>query len=294
MKTLKICIIIFSIFITLTLPAKSLIAITGNFSIDMGILDYGFKSIRDQSSKSIDKITVPKIQSYINFLNHKNYQFTIGYSYDYILQSVTYGGFTLIRKNYKIGSGLSLGFYNNLPLNFIPGAYGLIEITPIPAIKLSVYGYSSIFLKRLFSLESVSTDFDQNVLDFALYYRTDYVTVGLKYNSRYLYKSVSSGYINNSYHDYQFDIKTDLKNSIINSDTVIGGSDSIYKTSSINNRLIQIYIDETVLILIKSLELNIGGRINILSFTLKDSKSTSPPKLPYFNFHAGINVKFGE
>lgn len=294
MKTIKIFRIIFPIFIILALPAKSLMATTGNFSIDMGFLDYGFKSIRNQSSKSIDKITVPKIHSYINFLNHKNYQFTIGYSYDYILQSVTYGGFTLIKKNYKIGSGLSLGFYNNLPLNLIPGAYGLIEITPTPAIKLSVYGYSSIFLKRLFSLESVSIDFDQNVLDFALYYQTDYVTVGLKYNSRYLYKSVSSGYINNSYHDYQFDIKTDLKNSIINLDTVIGGSDSIYKTSSINNRLIQIYIDETVLALIKSLELNIGGRINILSFTLKDSKSTSPPNLPYFNFHAGINVKFGE
>ncbi len=294
MKTIKIFRIIFPIFIILALPAKSLMATTGNFSIDMGFLDYGFKSIRNQSSKSIDKITVPKIHSYINFLNHKNYQFTIGYSYDYILQSVTYGGFTLIKKNYKIGSGISLGFYNNLPLNLIPGAYGLIEITPTPAIKLSVYGYSSIFLKRLFSLESVSIDFDQNVLDFALYYQTDYVTVGLKYNSRYLYKSVSSGYINNSYHDYQFDIKTDLKNSIINLDTVIGGSDSIYKTSSINNRLIQIYIDETVLALIKSLELNIGGRINILSFTLKDSKSTSPPNLPYFNFHAGINVKFGE
>ena len=269
-------------------------AITGNFTVNMRLLNYGFKSTRNEASKSIDKITIPEFKTNIDFLNAKKYQFSLGYRNDYILQSIAYGGITLIKKNFKIGSGLSLGFYNELPLKFIPGAYGLIELTPIKKIKISIYGYSSIFLKRLFSLESATSDFDQNILNCALFYLTDYVDVGIKYNTSGLYKLLSSGFINNSLHDYQFEIKTELKNSIINSDTTIGGSDSIYKTNSIYNRLIQIYVDETVIMDLKSFNIAVGSRVNILSFTLKDIKSTSPPKLPYFNFYTGINYKFGK
>ena len=276
-------------------PFNKAIAFVRDFSINLGLWDYGFKSIRNENSKSIDKIIIPVVNGNINFSNENGFQYTFGYKYNYILQSTAYSGFSIIKKNLKIGSGISLGFYNELPIKLLPGAYGLVETTPIKTIKISFYGYSSIFLKRLFSLESITTDFDQNILNFGLYYQTDYVSVGLKYNSMYLYKSISSSsYIKNTFHDYQFEIKTDLKNSVINSNTIIGGNDSLYKSPSINNRLIQIYIDETIIISLKSLDINLGSKINILSFALKDIKSTSPPKLPYFNIHGGISYHFGK
>ncbi len=261
-------------------------------STETGIFSYGFKVNHRENSISIDKITIPYLQ--INLLKKvRRSALEFGYNYSYITQSNISLGYGINTGHISFTAGFSSGFFNNIGTKITPGCYLRIKLIPLDHIYLYSYLHTSFYLNKIFSLRSISYNFDQNILKSGIFYYDSDLSIGFLYSSINLYKLSGSSAVNDSKTDYQLIIETTVDRSWINSTTVLGGTKSTFKKGSLNLALLELYIDETFILKLKKITLTPGIKINILNFTLKDLKSADPPSVPNFSFHLGTILEFG-
>ncbi len=287
--------ILLLIFVIIALPLTSAFPLSGSTILaEAGIFSYGLKTERTSNNLKLDSIPIPYVKTSFETKISKKGTLEINYSYNYIIQSILSFGYRFNFDTTTITIGASTGFFNNINTKISPGFYFNSKIIPFKHICLDIYGHSSFFIKKFFSLKSVSYNFDQNILYTGLYYFDNTITFGFIYRRNNIYKISGSVKTDNTLTDYQLKIKTNVKDSWINSETILGGNISHFSETGIKLSFLQFYIDQTLFIKIKNFTIIPGIRANILNFTLKDLKSTNPPSVPNFTIHTGLKFSFGK
>ncbi len=250
---------------------------------------WGFKNSRTESDTDLDQINIEKTNLLLTFPFIHETLLVTGYKYSYILKSQLFAHILYKKNKISIESGLSLGFFNELPINLIPGIYGKADVQLGKSFIFSMYGNTSFYIHPLISLSSQDCKFDQNLFGFSSSFIIKDAILSYHYeNENIRINTSSTTYKNNIKKIYEITVGTDLKDLWINSRTGVGVKIADFKTESVHQRLLGVYIEETLIFKIKNVFLSTGVKSTILNITLKDISSTSPPKTPAFSFYTGI------
>ena len=287
MKNVKITVLFFCIFSFLCVSlCFAEISVESNFRYR----NWGFKNSRTGSDVDFDKINIEKIELSVSFPFIYDTLLITGYNYSYILESQIFMHLFFEKNNISIESGVSAGFFNEWPVDVIPGIFGKANISLGKMVLISLYGSTSFFIQPLVSLSTPDNQFDQNSLgtSSSFFIKDAILTLGYE-NENIAISSSSSSTKKNSRKTYELEISTDVKDFWINSITGVGADVSQFKEGSARHGILGMYLEETLLFKIKKVNLSTGLKTTLLYITFDDTESSSSPKTPSFSFAAGIH-----
>jgi len=268
-------------------PQDNMVTISGSF------FSLGLKNNRSASSTSPNRITVPEFS--IEYKTDITSSLSASFTYEnyYLLNSSLLLSLDYNWRNMSFTVGGAGGFLNQFTLNLVPGLIVGIDYNPWKVLNIGFQGRTGFFLKPLLSLEESNYTFDQNNFKSYAYLDIGYAIFGLMYSKDMFYHTISSTeYIKNYIKKYEAHILTNAKNSAINSATALGGEIHNLKTESFNHKILDFYIEETLLLSIKNFELKIGTKMTFLMFMLKGLNSSSPPSMPRFEINTSAGYRF--
>ncbi len=284
MKKVKITVLVFCIFSFLcACVCFAEISVESNFEYR----NWGFKNSRSGSDVDFDKINIEEIELSVTIPFIYNTLLITGYSYSYILESQVFLHIFFVKNNINIESGISAGFFNEWPVDVIPGIFGKANISLGKRVLISLYGSTSFFIQPLVSLSTPDNQFDQNSLGTSSSIFIKDAILTLAYENENIAIS-SSSTKKNVRKKYELEISTDVEDFWINSITGVGADVSQFKEGSSRHGLMGVYLEETLKFKIKKVDLSTGIKTTLLYITFDDTKSSSSPKTPSFSFSAGI------
>lgn len=232
---------------------------------------FGFPNSREESDTDINAKILTDVFVRVSTPVLENLTLNTGYKYSSIFQSQLFASLHFVKKNIDVEGGLSLGFFNELPLITVPGISGKTTVQLLRKFIFTLYGNSSFFLRPLFALSTREYDFDQNLVGFSSAFQNADIRAGISYEKENLYvKTSDTAYRSNTKKYYEINISTRFQDFWLNSQTGLGGELADFSTPTAHQRILGIYIKEVVILAIKKTEISVGLKTYIFRFPLKD------------------------
>jgi hypothetical protein len=251
---------------------------------------WGFKAPRGASD--IDRIGIEELDVGVTVPFIESSRLRCGYSYSSLSQSELSVHLLHGYRKLNIEGGVSLGFMNDDPSSAMPAVYGGIDALIGRRLGISFRGETSVFLRQLFSLSSPETEFDQNLLGLGLFVPVKNAVIGISCESEGLVSETgSSSTSRNRRTRAELGIATDLSDFWLNSTTTFGSEIQDFTEGAVHDRIVALYVEETLVFVTGRLELATGVRCTVSYIPLKDLASLSPPPAPSFSVSTGARWK---
>ncbi len=249
---------------------------------------WGFPNTRDADDSGINSRLLIDTVNMVHVPFVRDTTLSVGYRYSSILESQCLSYISFSMNSFYFESGLILGFRNTLPINIIPGLHEKITLELKNRMEFSAYGETSFFLTPFFSISSSGSLFDQNLFGLSSAFPIGSTKITSLYEKTKFIRQISGGGTAKNWKKrYELNVRTEQTGFPVNSSTSLGSEIAGYRTSDFYHKLIGLYIAETLIVTVKQCNFDIGARMYILTFPLKDLGSLSIRSTPIFSINCG-------
>ncbi len=249
---------------------------------------WGFPNSRDADATDLNSRLLIDTMNIVHMPFIRDTTLSVGYRYSSILESQCLSYISFSINSFRFESGLILGFRNTLPINVIPGLHEKITLELKNSMEFSAYGETSFFLTPFFSISNSGTLFDQNLFGLSSAFPIGSTKINSLYEKTEFVRQIAGGgTARNWKKKYELNVRTEQTGFPVNSSTSLGSEIAGYRTSDFYHKLIGLYIAETLIVTVKQCNFDIGARMYILTFPLKDLDSLSILSTPIFSINCG-------
>jgi hypothetical protein len=253
---------------------------------------WGFNTTRSSTDTGFNRLALDELSFSVTFPFVKSSYLEGGYRYSTLLESQIFLHLLYSLEKIDIEAGLQLGFQNDLPITFVPGVYGKLQVMLKKHFLIGLQGHTSVFIHPLVSLSPGGADFDQNLLGLTGSFLTGDAILSLFFKNENIYLEPSSTTSKrNGKKSYGISISTNLEDFWLNSHTAFGGDIRDFTEGSVQHRLIAFYIEETLILSLKRFDISTGLKCDISYTPLKGVSSESPPQAPSFSVFGELRWK---